>query len=127
MMKNRVTPQEIFDFPWIPPADSPLYSDLRYQLALGIKHFKISFSEGTLASTLAILTGSNALTILPYSVVIAASRRNNIAALPFHVEHPDRTLGIVTKRGPVLSPVVMRTQNFLMQKFSGLSDELARN
>ena len=129
MMKNRVTPQEIFGFPWIaPPPDSPLYSDLRHQLTvMGIKNFKISFSGGTLASTLAILTGSNALTILPYSVVIAASRRNNIAALPFHVEHPDRTLGIATKRGPALSPVVMRTHNFLTHKFSGLSDELARN
>ena len=123
MMKSLVTPEEIFEYPWIsPPADSPLYADLRHQLMImGIRKFKISFSGGTLASTLAILMGSNALTILPLSVVDAASKSNNIAALPIRVEHPDRTLGMVTKHGVTPSPAIARAHQFLALRFGKLA------
>jgi DNA-binding transcriptional LysR family regulator len=126
MMKSHITPEEIFEFPWIaPPADSPLYADLRHQLMImGIKNFRISFSGGTIASTLAILTGSNALTILPFSVVYTASKSNNIAALPIHVEHPDRTLGMVTRRGVTLPPAIARAHQFLELRFRKLADEI---
>jgi len=124
MIKSRVTSEEIFEFPWIaPPADSPLYADLRHQLTImGIKNFKISFSGGTLAGTLAILASSNALTILPFSVVDAASKSNNIAALPMRVEHPDRTLGMVTRHGVPLSPAISRAHQFLSIRFKRLAD-----
>jgi DNA-binding transcriptional LysR family regulator len=126
MLKARVTAEEMLEFPWIaPPADSPLYEDLRHQLMImGIKNFKISFSGGTIASTIAVLKGSNALTILPYSVVFSASIINNIAALPIHVEHPDRTLGIVTKRGVNRSPATTKAHQFLASRFKKLADEL---
>jgi DNA-binding transcriptional LysR family regulator len=126
MMKPQITPEEIFEFPWIaPPADSPLYADLRHQLTImGIKNFKISFSGGTIASTLAILTGSNALTILPYSVVHATSANNNIAALPIHIEHPDRTLGMVTRRGVKISPTTGKVHQFLALRFKVLAETL---
>jgi DNA-binding transcriptional LysR family regulator len=91
---------------------------------MGIKNFKISFSGGTIASTLAILTGSNALTILPFSVVYTAPKSNNIAALPIHVEHPDRTLGMVTRRGATLPPAIARAHQFLELRFRKLADEI---
>jgi len=126
MLKAGVTAEEMFEFPWIaPPTDSPLYADLRHQLVImGIKNFKISFSGGTIASTIAVLSGSNALTILPYSVVYMASISNNIAALPIHIEHPDRTLGIVTRHGVKLSPATTKTHQFLALRFKKLADEL---
>jgi DNA-binding transcriptional LysR family regulator len=124
--RSDITSKEIFELPWIlPPEDSPLYADLKQQLLItGVTNFKASFSGGTLASTLAILVGSNALTILPSSVVEMATRTDSIAALPIRLEHPNRTLGIVTSRSLRLSPAIVRARDFLALQFAGLSDAL---
>ena len=124
LRKSCLTLEEIFECPWILPAsESPLYADLRQQLLItNVKNFRASFSGGSLASTLAILIGSNALTILPSLVVELAPHSESIAALPIRLEHPNRTLGIVTPHGVTLSPAIARAHDFLASRFAALAD-----
>ena len=42
-----------------------------------------------------VLTGSDALTVLPYSVVYSLRRQNKLAALSVKIDHPDRNLGLL--------------------------------
>jgi DNA-binding transcriptional LysR family regulator len=123
LRKRGVQAEEIFRYPWIaPPIDSPLYADLKLTLStMGAKDFKISFSGGTLASVLAILVGSDALTVLPYSVVFLTGRRNDIAALRIKINHPDRALGILRPAGVLQSPATDRFRTFVQSRFTQLS------
>jgi DNA-binding transcriptional LysR family regulator len=123
LRKRGVLTEEIFRYPWIAPAvDSPLYADLKLTLnAMGARDFKISFSGGTLASVLTILVGSDALTVLPYSVVFLTGRRNDIAALRIKINHPDRALGILRREGAPQSPATDRFRKFIDSRFSQLS------
>ena len=65
--QQGITLNHIAPYAWIaPPADSPLYHDLQRALkSIGQEDFRINFSGGTLASIQSVLTGSDALTVLP--------------------------------------------------------------
>ncbi|MDJ0824607.1 MAG: LysR family transcriptional regulator [Rhodobacter sp.] len=123
MRRTLVTPADLAEFPWIaPPVDSPLYKDLRRALAnIGTEAFKISFTGGTLASVISILTGSDALTVLPYSVVFMLRRQNTLGALSLQIGHPDRDLGLLTARAAPASPAAARFKAFVAKQFGGLA------
>lgn len=59
----------------------------------------VSPQSGLLASILGVMSGSEALTVLPYSVVFMQRRSDTIAALPVKLEHPDRQLGLLWRNG----------------------------
>jgi DNA-binding transcriptional LysR family regulator len=126
LRRRSVRAQEMFGYPWIaPPVQSPLYADLRLTLnMMGAKDFKISFSGGTLTSVLNVLTGSDALTILPYSVVFLMGKRHDIAALRIKIDHPDRDLGLVTRAATGTSPAVDRLHGFVAKRFRGLAEAI---
>lgn len=42
------------------------------------------------------MVGSDALTVLPYSVVFLSRRTVPLAALPLKIDHPDRQLGLLS-------------------------------
>ncbi|PWE31597.1 LysR family transcriptional regulator [Pararhodobacter marinus] len=120
--RKGLTMQDIDSFGWIaPPTDSPLYRDLQRAVrSIGREDFHVSFSGGTLASILAVLTGSDALTVLPYSVAFLARRNTPLEILPIRIEHPDRHLGILR-----LSKA--RAEARTLTLFSGfVADELHR-
>ncbi len=93
-----ITPADIDGYSWIaPPLESPLFRDLQRALkAIGTQNFRTSFSGGTLASIQSVLTGSDFLTILPASVVFQTRRTVPHKILPVHIDHPDRSLGLLT-------------------------------
>jgi DNA-binding transcriptional LysR family regulator len=124
LRKRPLRVADIAPYPWIaPPATSPLNDDMRKVLAdIGLHDFKISFSGGTLASTTTILARSDALTILPYSVVFMARRQQNLAALPIRIGHPDRSLGILTRVESSERPAVRRFKRFIDSEFQNVSD-----
>lgn len=108
--KSTVRLHEIAGYPWIaPPPDSPLYHDLRTALeGIGVKNFKVSFSGGTLSAVTNILSGSDALTVLPYSVVFNMRRQNRLSALSVRIGDPDRHLGMLFTESSQPSPAVSR-------------------
>jgi DNA-binding transcriptional LysR family regulator len=117
---------DVRDFPWIaPPAGSPLYADLKQVLAqLAVTDFKIGFTGGSLGSVLTILAGSDALTVLPYSVVHAQRKAFGITALPVDIDHPDRNLGLLRRAGVEETPVVRRFRAFVTDSFAALDGVL---
>ncbi len=96
--RATLTLADIEPYPWIaPPAGSPLFRDLvRALKSIGKDDFRVSFSGGTLASILSVMVGSDALTVLPYSVVFLSRRTVPLAALPLKIDHPDRQLGLLS-------------------------------
>lgn len=119
---------EIARFPWIaPPADSPLYHDLRAVLeGIGAKDFKVSFSGGSLSAVVNILTGSDTLTVLPFSVVFMMRRQNSVSALPIRIGDPDRHLGIVHYEARSPSPPVKRFAAYIRSEFETLASSITR-
>ncbi len=112
---KAITLADIAPYAWIaPPANSPLYRDLeRAVRSVGQEDFRVNFSGGTLASIQSVLAGSDALTVLPYSVVFLSRRAVPLEALPLRIDHPDRQLGLLTVIDRQLPPAVRHFGAFL--------------
>lgn len=126
--RGAVRLADIGKFPWIaPPADSPLYQDLRNVLKeIGIKNFKVSFTGGSLSATVKILTGSDALTVLPFSVVFMMRHQRLVSALSIRIGDPDRHLGILSPRTPGPNPVARRVRDHIRHEFETLASSITR-
>jgi DNA-binding transcriptional LysR family regulator len=116
--------EALVDYAWIaPPPESPLYHDLRTVLErMGVKDLKVSFSGGSLASVLNFLHESDALTVLPYSVVYRLSRQNTLSALPLPIGDPDRHLCALTPAASPDFPARTRLLQYLGAEMSSLND-----
>lgn len=126
--RGSVKLADIGQYLWIaPPVDSPLYQDLRAVLKeIGIKDFKVSFTGGSLSATVNILTGSDALTVLPFSVVFMMRNQHSVSALSIRIGDPDRHLGILTKSKSELKPAARKVRNHIRQEFETLSKSITR-
>lgn len=127
--RTSVRLSDIAPYPWIaPPTDSPLYEDLRSVLSsIGIHDFRVSFSGGSLTSIVNILERSDALTVLPYSVVFTLRRQKALSALSVKIGHPVRNLGLLTRADTVLAPSVRRFNQFIVREFTTLSGTILRH
>lgn len=124
--RKGITLGDIDNYTWIaPPSDSPLFRDLQRAVkAIGRDDFRVSFSGGTLASILSVLTGSDALTILPYSVVFLSRRSMAVDVLPLRIEHPDRQLGLMTMESQQPPAALKRFTGFLTAEFHRLQNRM---
>ena len=86
--------------------------------SIGKEDFRVSFSGGTLASIISILAGSDALTVLPYSVVFLTRKTLGVEALRLKIEHPDRQLGLLTFDGTIPPPALKQFAGFLKDEFA---------
>ncbi|MDP5220093.1 LysR family transcriptional regulator [Ruegeria sp. 2205SS24-7] len=120
--KKVVKLEDITEFSWIaPPASSPLFRDLRNTLdGIGMRDLKISFTGGSLSAVVNVLTGSDSLTVLPFSVVFMMQRQKTLTALPIKIGDPDRHLGCVTLSARSLPASSNRVLEFIKQKFEML-------
>jgi DNA-binding transcriptional LysR family regulator len=127
--RKLITPGDIAQFPWIaPPVESPLYKDLRRALAnIGASDFRISFSGGSLASVLSVLTETDSLTVLPYSVVFMLKGRNTVTALSLEIGHPDRDLGILAMNVALRNPAARRFRSFVILQFESLARRITQH
>jgi DNA-binding transcriptional LysR family regulator len=127
--KSTVKLSEIARYSWIaPPPESPLYHDLRAVLdGIGVKDFKVSFSGGSLTSVTNVLSNSDALTVLPYSVVFMLRRQNSLAALSIRIGDPDRNLCIVTSRTSTEQPAISRLVRFIRNEFKSMDVMIQRH
>ena len=123
-----MNPAEVAQCGWIaPPTDSPLYKDLRRALKrIGTEDFRISFSGGSLASVIEVLSGSDSLTVLPYSVVFMMRDRSAVTALSLEIGHPERDLGLLVASARDQTPAVRRFRSFIVSQFESLSRRIAK-
>ena len=126
--RGPITLKEIDAFSWVsPPADSPLFRDLNRAIkSIGSENFKFTFTGGTLTSITSFLARTDALTVLPYSVVYLMKHMNVITSLPIKIEHPDRTLGLLTRKSEPLSPVAKSLIKFLTTQSENLGARMDR-
>lgn len=127
--RSAVTLADIAPYSWIaPPTDSPLYEDLRSVLSdIGMQDFRISFSGGSLTSIVNILERSDALTVLPYSVVFTLRRQKMLSALSIKIGHPERDLGLMVRGDADPGPTVKRFSQFIVREFDTLSETILRH
>ena len=125
--KGPITLQEIDAYSWVaPPADSPLFRDLKGAItSIGSENFRFTFSGGTLASIQSFLIRTDCLTVLPYSVVYLMKGAGQIVSLPIKVAHPDRKLGVLTRKGETLSPMLKTFITFLEGQCENLECRMA--
>ena len=114
--------KDVTKYPWIaPPANSPLFRDLRATLdGIGMRALKVGFTGGTLTAVLNVLSASDSLTVLPYSVVFTLQRQNRLTALPLRIGDPDRHLGIVTLKSGGQSKSTAHFRKFINARFESL-------
>lgn len=128
LRRGAVRLSDIGKYPWIaPPADSPLYQDLHDVLKeIGIKDLKVSFTGGSLSATVNILTGSDALTVMPMSVVFMLRHQKSISPLSIRIGDPDRHLGILVHSETAEKPAVKRVITHIRDEFAALELSITR-
>ena len=125
--RTQLKAKDVVDYPWIaPPANSPLFQDLRSLLdSIGQKEFKIGFTGGSLSAVLNVLAGSDSLTVLPFSVVYMLQRQNRLAALSIAIGDPDRHLGVITRRSAPPHPAAQRFTDFVADRLKAIEHDVA--
>lgn len=125
-LKRSLALRDIGGFPWLaPPEGSPLHSDLTSVLAaIGLEAPRIVFSGGSLGSVLNMITASDALTVLPYSVVFTQRRQFPVEALNIRVDHPDRDLCLVAAEARRPSPVARKFERFIRAAFEAMAQTI---
>jgi DNA-binding transcriptional LysR family regulator len=104
LMHRRLNTSGLLDYPWIaPPPGSPLLADMRtMMLSLGATEIKIRYTGGSLASTMNYMKATDALTVLPHSVVFAFRKEGAIT-------HCRSSCRIQTGRSACCAPPMRRT------------------
>ena len=122
LRRGRLTTNDLIDFPWIAPLPgSPLLSDLHaLLLAIGLPEVTIRYSGGSLLSVFNYLVETDAITILPHSVVFAHRKELKITVLPVEIPHPPRSLGILRPEGTNRLPAADRLAGHIRRQFDTL-------
>ena len=129
LLRRKLAPAELLDYPWIaPPSGSPLFADLHsLVLSLGATEAKIRYSGGSLVSAINYLKASDALTILPHSVVFAYRNDKSITALPVNIPHPERALGLLRRTEEIRVPAVEAFCAHIRKSFEDLRHLIKRH
>lgn len=127
--RRRLAPHELLDYPWIaPPPGSPLHDDLRsLLLSMGATEIKIRYAGGSLTSAVNYMKATDALTVLPHSVVFAFRHEKSLTALPLQIPHPERALGLLRIADAPRSPAVDRFSRHISQSFEKLRHLIGRH
>lgn len=121
---KMITAEDLSKYRWVaPPENSPLFRDIQRTLAqFGLDDMPVAFSGGTYASIVGVLAGSDTLSVLPASVVVIAGPSSALTTLPLQIEHPDRTLGMLSQRGG--EPSLKRFKEFLIAQCGWIDAKL---
>ena len=126
---TRIEPRDLLPWPWIAPLPgSPLLADLHgILLSIGITEIAIRYSGGSLLSVLNYLEETEALTVLPHSVVFAARRSRAITALPVRFPQADRSLGILRLSRATRLPAAEKLAAHIQAGFAALRPAIQRH
>lgn len=127
--KRRLSTQDLVDYPWIAPLPgSPLLADMHtILLSIGMNEINIRYSGGSLLSVINYLEETDALAVLPHSVVFALRRDRRITALPLDVPQPDRSLGILRLAGRPRIPAAEKLASHISSRFDDLRQLIKRH
>lgn len=116
-------------YPWIAPLPgSPLMTDLQMiLLSIGISELNIRYAGGSLMSVVNFLADSDALAVLPFSVVFALRQDNRVTTLPFAIPQPDRSLGILRRFDSPRAPAAERFVQHVIAVFDVLKHTIQRH
>lgn len=122
MRQSHLLASDLAEQSWIAPLPgSPLMSDLQMiLLSIGVTDLKIRYSGGSLQSVVNFIAETDALALLPFSVLYALRRHNQIAVLPFDIPQPDRSLGILRRIDAPRARAVERLTQHLVTVFGDL-------
>ncbi|KTQ97009.1 LysR family transcriptional regulator [Aureimonas ureilytica] len=129
LLKRRLQAQDFVTYPWVAPLPgSPLMSDLQMILmSIGMSDLNIRYSGGSLMSVVHYLAETNALAVLPFSVVFAQRRENKITVLPYDIPQPNRSLGILRLKAGPQSPAADRFAGYVVTAFEELKHVIKRH
>ncbi len=127
--RSKRAARRLLDFPWIaPPPGSPLHDDLRsLLLSIGATEIKIRYAGGSLLSAINYMKSTDALTVLPHSVVFAHRHEKSLTALPIQIPHPERALGLLRISDASRAPAVNRFARHVSQSFQSLRHLIGRH
>ncbi len=120
---------DLAGYPWIAPLPgSPLMTDLQMiLLSIGISELNIRYAGGSLMSVVNFLADSDALAVLPFSVVFALRQDNRVTTLPFAIPQPDRSLGILRRLDGPRAPAAERFVQHVIAVFDVLKHTIQRH
>ena len=129
LRKRPLEAQDLTRYPWVGPLPgSPLMSDLQMILmSIGMTDLHIRYSGGSLMSVVNVLVETDALAVLPFSVVFAQRGENRITVLPYNIPQPNRSLGILMHRAAARAPVVERFSGHITTAFENLKHVIQRH
>ncbi|MGX5668055.1 LysR family transcriptional regulator [Rhizobium daejeonense] len=120
--KRNLATEDIVNYPWIAPLPgSPLVLDLHnILLTLGLAEVSLRYAGGSLLSVVNYLAGTDALAILPHSVVHAFRGENKISIIPLDIPQPERVLGVMTRKKPYSNPAGRKFLGHMRREFAEL-------
>lgn len=126
---KRLAMAELRDFPWIAPLPgSPLLADLfAIRAALGSSEMDIRYSGGSLMSVINYMSETDALAVLPFSVVFAERKQNRITVLPVEIPQPQRHLGLLSPLGPARNPAAAAFAAHVAHAFESMQALIQRH
>jgi DNA-binding transcriptional LysR family regulator len=129
LLKRKPQPSQLLNYPWVaPPPGSPLLADLRaLLLSFGGTEIKVRYSGGSLMGVINYLKVSDALTVMPHSVVFAQRKERSITALPINIPHPERALAILKRVDAPRAPAVEQFANHIRSGFQTLRHLIKRH
>jgi DNA-binding transcriptional LysR family regulator len=129
LRKARLQTADLAAYPWVAPLPgSPLLSDLHsILLTIGMSDLNIRYSGGSLMSVMTYMAETQALAVLPHSVVFAFRRENRIAVLPLEIPQPHRALGILRRSRAPRPYAADRFADFLIAAFADLRHLIKRD
>ncbi|SFZ86869.1 DNA-binding transcriptional regulator, LysR family [Devosia enhydra] len=129
LRRRLLKANDLSAYPWIAPLPgSPLLSDLQMILmSIGVPELHIRYSGGSLMSVVNFLADSDALAVLPFSVLFAMRKDNRVAVVPFAIPQPDRNLGILRLVDAPRAPATDRLVLHLVAVFDTLRHVIRRH
>ncbi|ODT81198.1 MAG: LysR family transcriptional regulator [Pelagibacterium sp. SCN 64-44] len=129
LRRPRLQATDLAAYPWIAPLPgSPLMTDLQMiLLSIGVSELNIRYSGGSLMSVVNFLAESDALAVLPFSVVFALRKENRVTVLPYAIPQPDRSLGILRRLDAPRIPAAERFAQHIIGVFDDLRHTIIRH
>ena len=129
LTKKKLSKTDFVSCSWVAPLPgSPLMLDLtNILMTLGIGELAIRYAGGSLHSVINYIAATQALAIMPLSVIHSLQQDQRIAILPLNIPQPERMIGLVYRRQSDIDPVNRKFFTHLRANLINLARVVARH